>query len=138
MILAIVLLGTLWPLAAEAMGDRISVGPPYFNKTTIPLVFLLFLLLAVGPLLKWRGDDVRSLRKLAIPGAVVVAIAIGVWATNPGVSLWAILGLALAAGIAIASLFPLLGPQPFADTADHLGNGHCSFGSRHHRCRHVG
>ncbi|MBL0022272.1 MAG: heme lyase CcmF/NrfE family subunit [Sphingomonadales bacterium] len=108
-ILAIVLLGTLWPLAAEAMGDRISVGPPYFNKTTIPLVFLLFLLLAVGPLLKWRGDDARSLRKLAIPGAVVIAMAVGVWATNPGVSLWAILGLALAAGIALASLFPLLG-----------------------------
>ena len=108
-ILAIVLLGTLWPLAAEAMGDRISVGPPYFNKTTIPLVFLLFLLLAVGPLLKWRGDDARSLRNLAIPGAVVIAMAVGVWATNPGVSLWAILGLALAAGIALASLFPLLG-----------------------------
>ena len=108
-ILAIVLLGTLWPLAAEAMGDRISVGPPYFNKTTIPLVFLLFLLLAVGPLLKWRGDDARRLRKLAIPGAVVIAMAVGVWATNPGVSLWAILGLALAAGIALASLFPLLG-----------------------------
>ena len=103
-ILAIVLLGTLWPLAAEAMGDRISVGPPYFNKTTIPLVFLLFLLLAVGPLLKWRGDDARRLRKLAIPGAVVIAMAVGVWATNPGVSLWAILGLALAAGIVVPAI----------------------------------
>ena len=49
--LAIVLIGTLWPLAAEAMGDQISVGPPYFKKATMPLAFLLMILLAIGPML---------------------------------------------------------------------------------------
>src|SRR3546814_12378819 len=31
-ILALVLLGTLYPIVAEAMGEKISVGPPYYNK----------------------------------------------------------------------------------------------------------
>src|SRR3546814_16499834 len=42
-ILALVLLGTLYPIVAEAMGEKISVGPPYYNKVAGPLALNLCL-----------------------------------------------------------------------------------------------
>ncbi|WP_333586171.1 heme lyase CcmF/NrfE family subunit [Phenylobacterium sp.] len=63
---ATVLLGTLYPLIREAMaGEAISVGPPYFNLTFTPLMFLLLFLLPAGPLLAWkRGNAAGVARKL--------------------------------------------------------------------------
>jgi cytochrome c-type biogenesis protein CcmF len=108
-ILAIVLIGTLWPLAAEAMGDQISVGPPYFKKATMPLAFLLMILLAVGPLLRWRRDEGGSLRKLGLP-AIATVVAWAFFATTQSsAGLFPILGLSLAIGLAVASLLPLFG-----------------------------
>ena len=48
---AVVLLGTLYPLIYQVLtgGDRISVGPPYFNAVFVPLMILLALFMAVGP-----------------------------------------------------------------------------------------
>jgi cytochrome c-type biogenesis protein CcmF len=118
-ILAIVLIGTLWPLAAEAMGDRISVGPPYFNKATLPLAFAIMILLAVGPLLRWRKDDGEKLRKLALPSFAAIAAAAVLAILQPSAGVFPIIGLSLAIGLAIASLLPLLGrnllrtPLPF-------------------------
>src|SRR3546814_17510919 len=56
-ILALVLLGTLYPIVAEAMGEKISVGPPYYNKVAGPLALILCLVMVAGPLLSWRKDD---------------------------------------------------------------------------------
>ena len=51
----IVLLGTVFPLIAEAVnGDRLSVGAPYFNRMTMPVGFTLLFLMAVAPALPWR------------------------------------------------------------------------------------
>jgi cytochrome c-type biogenesis protein CcmF len=72
-ILAIVLVGTLYPILAEALGSRISVGPPYFNKVTVPLALILMLILTFGPMLRWRKDDAGRLPKLLLlPAAVSV------------------------------------------------------------------
>src|SRR3546814_5941664 len=60
-ILALVLLGTLSPIVAEAMGEKISVGPPYYNKVAGPLALILCLVMVAGPLLRWRRDDGRTL-----------------------------------------------------------------------------
>jgi cytochrome c-type biogenesis protein CcmF len=108
-ILAIVLVGTLWPLAAEAMGDRISVGPPYFNQTTVPIGLLLMLLLIVGPVLRWRGDSLSRHKGLAAPALLFLLVACSLFATQPQAGLWPILSLALAAATALASILPLLG-----------------------------
>jgi len=70
----VVLLGTIFPVLAELVsGDRIAVGPPYFTLVMGPVVGLLLALMAVGPLLPWRGgrEDVLA-RSLAAPGAVGV------------------------------------------------------------------
>jgi len=74
---ATVLLGTLYPLICEAVGGRpISVGPPYFNLTFLPLMALLAILLPAGPLLAWkRGDAAGVGQRLWI--AVLIAAGAG-------------------------------------------------------------
>ena len=58
---ATVFLGTLYPLALEALtGDKISVGAPYYNLTFIPLVTPLLLLLPFGQSLSWKRGDLRA------------------------------------------------------------------------------
>ena len=55
---ATVFLGTLYPLFLEAFGGgKVSVGPPFFNATFIPLMVPLVIALGVGPLLPWKRAD---------------------------------------------------------------------------------
>jgi cytochrome c-type biogenesis protein CcmF len=110
-ILGVVFVGTLYPLAAEAMsGATLSVGPPYFNATAAPLGVLLAGLVAVGPLLQWRKADPRQLtRRLALPAllAGVATLAVVAYWQARGV----LITLAFAAGIftGVASFLPLFG-----------------------------
>lgn len=108
-ILAVVLVGTLWPLAAEAMGERISVGPPYFNRAAVPIGLLLMLALAVGPMLRWRSDDGARLRRLIAPAGVVVATIAFLAMQSPDAGVFPILSLGLAGGLAVAAVLPLIG-----------------------------
>ena len=108
-ILAIVLVGTLWPLAAEAMGEKISVGPPYFNRATVPIGLLLMMALAVGPLLRWRKADAARLKLLLLPAFAFILLCIALFLHSPNAGLFPTVSLALAIGLAIASFLPLLG-----------------------------
>lgn len=55
---ATIFVGTLYPLALESViGDKISVGPPYFNSTFGPLMVPLLLAVPLGPLLAWKRGD---------------------------------------------------------------------------------
>jgi cytochrome c-type biogenesis protein CcmF len=59
-----VLWGTLFPVLSEwVQGHKVTVGPPFFNKVTIPVALLLLLLTAVGPLLAWRRTSLESLKR---------------------------------------------------------------------------
>ncbi len=110
-ILAIVLIGTLYPLIAEGLLDeRLSVGPPYFNKTTVPVALILMVFLAAGPLLRWRRDGSAGLpRKLVLPAGASVVALILLLLLAPGAGILPLLGLVFAAGLAIASIVPLWG-----------------------------
>jgi len=56
--------GTVFPLLSELVtGTKITVGPPYFQRVTGPLFFVLVLLMGVVPLLTWRKHAARSLGK---------------------------------------------------------------------------
>ena len=106
-ILGIVFVGTLYPLIAEAMtGEKLSVGPPYFNATAGPLALLLVAFLLFAPLLRWR-HDARPKPARILPGVVVVMLAFALTFLAPAMTLLPRLALALAGGLAIASLFPL-------------------------------
>ena len=109
-ILGIVLVGTLYPLIAEAAtGEKLSVGPPYFNATAGPLALILAALMMIGPQLRWRRDRVAILPRLA-PGMVVaLATLVATLMLAPDISLLARLGLVCGAGLVPASLAPLLG-----------------------------
>jgi cytochrome c-type biogenesis protein CcmF len=109
-ILGTVFVGTLYPLLAEAVsGEKLSVGPPYFNAVTGPLTLALALLLFIGPLLRWRRDSRPNARRIAAPLVITVLAFAGSFALDPAMSALARLGLAVAAGLAVASLLPLAG-----------------------------
>jgi cytochrome c-type biogenesis protein CcmF len=108
-ILAIVLIGTLWPLAAEAMGDKISVGPPYFNRATVPLGLILMALLIVGPMLRWRSDDKARLKRLIVPVGSAIGLALLLLLTQAEAGFWPIAALAMAVGVGLSSFMPLMG-----------------------------
>lgn len=104
----VVFTGTIFPVLAEAVtGDRINVGPPYFNQVMAPLVILLLLLMGIGPLLAWRRADAGAFgRTISVPAAVailagLVLAAVGV--RSPG-SL-GVLGLSTFGGAAVAVEF---------------------------------
>jgi len=108
-ILGIVLVGTLYPLILEAStGTKLSVGPPYFNTAAGPLALILVAIMAAGPLLRWRRDNPKLLAKRVAPAAALVLVAlVAVKLTAPSISILSLLGLALAAGLALASVAPL-------------------------------
>jgi cytochrome c-type biogenesis protein CcmF len=59
-----ILWGTLFPVISEwVQGSKISVGPPFFNKVTVPIALFLLLLTGVGPLLAWRKTSFDALRR---------------------------------------------------------------------------
>jgi cytochrome c-type biogenesis protein CcmF len=70
-----VLLGTLYPLAVDALGfGKISVGPPYFNAVFVPLMVPLLFLVALGPYASWKAASaVELVRRTRIAFAVAVA-----------------------------------------------------------------
>jgi cytochrome c-type biogenesis protein CcmF len=71
-----VLLGTLYPLAVEAVsGAQVSIGSPYFDRVEVPIALALLFLMGVGPQLPWHGASRATLeRQFAAP---VVAAAAG-------------------------------------------------------------
>ena len=101
-----VLLGTLYPLLIDALGQgKISVGPPYFNAVFVPLMLPLAALLGFAPLARWKGDEWRRLLlKFRMPLAVVVLVSVGLalgtpasWAmaAGTGFALWIATGVVL-------------------------------------------
>ena len=109
-ILGIVLVGTLYPLIAEAAtGEKLSVGPPYFNATAGPLALILAALMMIGPQLRWRRDRIAVMPRLAPGVLVALATLVATFLLAPQISLLARLGLALGVGLVPASLAPLLG-----------------------------
>jgi len=72
-----VLLGTLYPLLVDALGyGKISVGPPYFNAVFVPIMSCLFIIMGIGPLIRWKKAKKGELRKQLIQPSVL-AIAFG-------------------------------------------------------------
>lgn len=72
-----VLLGTLYPLLVDAMGlGKISVGPPYFNAVFVPIMSLLFVVMGIGPMIRWKKAKKGELRKF-IPKTSIISILVG-------------------------------------------------------------
>ncbi len=109
-ILGVVLIGTFYPIVAAAMGTQLSVGPPFFEKAAGPIALVLVAIMAAGPLLRWRRDDAQALvQRMTWPIAAAAFAAAGLVALAGWIGLLPLVALALAAGLAVASVAPLFG-----------------------------
>jgi len=97
-------------MAEAVSGEKLSVGPPFFNATAGPLALILVVIMAAGPVMRWRREEGRAvLRRLAVPlGIGVVALVVVLFAA-PGMHILPLLGLVVAIGVGAASLAPLWG-----------------------------
>jgi len=106
-----VLLGTLYPLILDALtGQKVSVGPPYFNATFVPLMTPLVIAVAIGPLLPWKRADLGAALgrlKAALAFAVVVTGLAWWWLADGPVL--ALLGVALSAWLGAGAVTDLAG-----------------------------
>jgi cytochrome c-type biogenesis protein CcmF len=77
-----ILLGTLFPLIAEALrGSQLSVGAPYFNQLAVPIGLALLFLMGIGPALPWGATRLDELQyRLLVPVGVGVAIILALLA----------------------------------------------------------
>jgi cytochrome c-type biogenesis protein CcmF len=81
--------GTVFPMISELLtGQKVSVGPPYYNKVTSPLFAALVLAMATAPLFAWRRQPAARLgRALRWPFILSVATVVGLFLVgvrNPG------------------------------------------------------
>jgi cytochrome c-type biogenesis protein CcmF len=76
---ATVFIGTLYPLALEALtGEKISVGAPFFNATFAPLFVPLLIAVPFGPLLAWKRGDLLGVAQRLIGAAAIGVITVAV------------------------------------------------------------
>jgi cytochrome c-type biogenesis protein CcmF len=122
---ATVLIGTLYPMLLNAVaGKTVSVGPPYFNGTFLPLSIPLIAALGVGPLLAWkRGDLLGALGRLKFAAAAAFVVALGTWYLTRGGPILAIPGMVGAVWLVGSALTDLadrirLGRVPLAQSVN--------------------
>ncbi len=74
---ATVFVGTLYPLALQALtGDKISVGPPFFNATFGPLFIPLMAVMPFGPLMGWKRGDLVGAAQRLLAAAILAGLAV--------------------------------------------------------------
>ena len=103
---ATVLLGTLYPLFLDVVAhQRVSVGPPFYRMTFVPIMVPLLVAMAVGPMLPWkRGDLAAALGRLKWAFVATAAVALVVLIATGARSVGAACGLALAAWLLTATI----------------------------------
>jgi cytochrome c-type biogenesis protein CcmF len=86
-----VLFATMFPTLSEAVtGERLTVGPPFFNKWMAPIGLALLLLTGVAPLLAWRKTTLTNLRDeflwpvaaMVLGTGALVALGVRIWSSG--------------------------------------------------------
>src|SRR5918992_1964370 len=86
-----VLFATMFPTLSEAItGERITIGPPFFNRWMVPIGLILLFLTGVGPLLAWRKTSPSNLRYQflwptvagVLTAVAVLALGVRVWSSG--------------------------------------------------------
>ncbi|WP_334151449.1 heme lyase CcmF/NrfE family subunit [Hyphomicrobium sp.] len=101
-----VLVGTLYPLFTEALADqKISVGPPFFNASFIPIMLPLLAIMGVGPFLSWKRADLKGVfQRLRFVALLSGLAALAVWYLTEGGPALAYLSIAIATWLLLATL----------------------------------
>jgi cytochrome c-type biogenesis protein CcmF len=115
----VILWGTLFPILSEyVVGNKVTVGAPFYNRVAVPIGLFLLFLTGVGPLLPWRATSFRSIRRnfvlpvIALWATVIVCLAVGVRPWKDGAfdtgNFYALVDFALAVGVLTAILSEFL------------------------------
>ena len=115
----VILWGTLFPILSEyVVGNKVTVGAPWYNRVAIPIGLFLLFLTGVGPLLPWRATSLKSIRRnfvlpcIALWATVIVCLAVGVRPWKDGAfdygNFFALVAFSLAMGVLTAILSEFL------------------------------
>ena len=108
--LSVVFLGTILPLIHKQIGlGSISIGAPFFDQMFLILMVPFSLLLGIGPLVKWRRDQVSAIRTPVIISLIMmVALGFGLpYFVGDRLTVTVVLGVMMAAIIVILSLYEM-------------------------------
>ena len=115
----VILWGTLFPILSEyVVGNKVTVGAPWYNRVAVPIGIFLLFLTGVGPLLPWRATSFRSIRRnfvlptIALWATVIVCLAVGLRPWQDGEfdtgNFYALVAFAVSAGVMTAILSEFL------------------------------
>jgi cytochrome c-type biogenesis protein CcmF len=106
---ATVFAGTLYPLFLDATeGRSVTVGPPFYALTFVPLMVPLLAVMGIGPLLSWKRADLEGvLQRLRFAGGMTAIVLLVVLWFQKGGPVLALLGLGLATWVVAAALSEL-------------------------------
>jgi len=109
---AAVFVGTMYPLIVDAFGvGKISVGRPYFDTMFSMVAIPLLLLLGVGPVVRWKGDNTARIIKVSL-ALFVTSLVVGLllpFLVEDKLNIATGLGLAGALWVALTTLRDLFG-----------------------------
>jgi cytochrome c-type biogenesis protein CcmF len=111
----VILWGTLFPILSEyVVGNKVTVGAPWYNRVAVPIGLFLLFLTGVGPLLPWRSASLRSIRRnfvlpsIALFATIIVCLAVGVKPWKDGAfdsgNFYALVSFALSTSVLTAIL----------------------------------
>lgn len=123
-----VFLGTLYPLFVDALlGEKLSVGAPFFNATFIPIFIPILFAMVLGPVMAWKKQSLlvtlAKFKYVAI--AIVIFVGLIAWMTAT-YEILAMLGLALGLWVLFGVLWSI---------ADGISLGSVSLGSSYRRLK---
>ena len=87
----LVLFGTMFPTLSEALtGNRLTVGPPFFNRWMAPIGLIVLALTGIAPLLAWRRSTLVNLRDqflwpvvaALVTASTIIALGVRVWSSG--------------------------------------------------------
>jgi len=115
----VILWGTLFPILSEyVVGNKVTVGAPFYNRVAIPIGLFLLFLTGVGPLLPWRATSFKSVQRnfvlpvLVLWSVVILCLAFGLWPWVDGAfssgNFYALIAVALSASVFTAILSEFL------------------------------
>src|SRR5574342_1410580 len=105
-VLVVCFWGVIFPLISELFtGQKVTVGPPFYERATSPLFATLMLLMGIAPLSAWGHSTVttlsRAIWKPAIGAVIVTAVLFGTYTQN-----WiALIGFFLVALVLFVTLY---------------------------------
>tara|TARA_A100000164_G_C21822855_1_gene731280 strand:- start:170 stop:1192 length:1023 start_codon:yes stop_codon:yes gene_type:complete len=75
--LSVILIGTIYPIFLEVLSsEKISIGPPFYNKLIIPFLIPFLLAMAIGPKMKWIKSKVQN--KMYLISLLIISIFLSI------------------------------------------------------------